>query len=90
MSEAIKYEYVPIFNTSQDEFKNPDIIGWKLCGDLQGWLPGLAPPRVIEHYMLQYYNVTIRNKRATIYWSRDEERLALQKYGKTIDCAVMM
>lgn len=84
------YHYTPIYNRSQDESKSPEIVGWYLSGNLQGWLPYHEPPRVIDHYMLQYYDAKITHKSMTLHWEEHYEKEVVRRWGRNIGVSVVL
>lgn len=75
---AIKcYAYVPIYDEFKDVNKS-EIIGWKLSPYIPQWLPNWFPPRVLDHYQLQYYSCTFTNTHMVIHWSKDSARKAAE------------
>ena len=84
------YNYTPIYNRAHDESKCPEIIGWHLSGNLQGWLPYHQPPRVIDHYMLQYYDAKFTNKTMTLHWEEHYEKEVVRRWGRNIGVSVVL
>jgi len=85
-----KYSYSPIFNWTHDQSKAPEIIGWTVRGNIQGWLPHNKPPRVIDHSMLQYYDVTITPYEMTIHWEDHSEKEVVRRWGRNIGVSVVL
>ena len=84
------YHYTPIYNRTQDESKSPEIIGWYLSGNLQGWLPYHEPPRVIDHFMLQYYDAKINHKEVILHWEEHYEKEVVRRWGRNIGVSVVL
>jgi len=63
-----KYKYIPIYEPyAKREIHN--IIGWQLDPPIPNWRPQINPPRVIDHYHLQYYSCTYNNERMVLNWT---------------------
>ncbi len=84
------YHYTPIYNKTQDEFKYPEIIGWYLSGNLQGWRPYYEPPRVIDHNMLQYYDAKVTHKEAILHWEEHFDKEVCRLWGRSIGVSVVL
>lgn len=84
------YTYRPLYNPTQDQSKYPEIIGWILNSNYQGWLPYHQPPRVIDHYMLQYYDAVIRDNVMTLHWEEHYEKEVVRRWGRNIGVSVVL
>lgn len=79
------YTYVPIYADPSNTFKS-EIIGWRLTPHIPQWLPMNYPPRVLDHYHLQFYVCTFNNERMTLFWPAGSWSNVLARMERAYDC----
>lgn len=62
-----QFHYTPIYDKQE-------LIGWQLKTEIRNWLPNVHPPRIIDHYHLQYYPATYNTQSMTLSWNYDTHR----------------